>query len=140
MANWPPRIVGWHTLYCTDLYLDPSEEAWSPGELYWEGRGRDKPAEPPGLSAQRTLEYADFCIAKMQKVVPTLTMEQLSAPTGFERGFSVGEMHVYNIRHIQHHTGQLSAHVRRLDPNTPAEAMDWIDSGLEWPPGTELGS
>ena len=58
----------------------------------------------------------------------------LAAPTGFGRGFSRAEIHVYNVRHVQHPTGQLTAHARRHDPSMPDTAIDWIDSGAVWPP------
>ena len=89
---------------------------------------------PPGLPVDRTLAYADFCLDKARRVIASETTETLSAPTGFERGFSRAQMHVYNIRHVQHHVGQLSAHARRLDDSIPDAAMDWIDTGAVWPP------
>lgn len=53
----------------------------------------------------------------------------LACESGFGRPFSRAEMHLYNIRHIQHHTGARAAHIRRLVPEFPEEGMDWIDSG-----------
>ena len=38
-------------------------------------------------------------------------------------------MHIDNIRHIQHPTGALAAHIRRLTPEFPKTGMDWIESG-----------
>jgi hypothetical protein len=41
------------------------------------------------------------------------TRESLERESGFRwLPFSRSELHVYNIRHVQHHTGQLSAYVR----------------------------
>ena len=36
-------------------------------------------------------------------------------------------MHVYNLRHVQHHAAQIAAHLRRTTPigDDPA-ALDWV--------------
>ena len=42
--------------------------------------------------------------------------------SGFSRlPFSRGELHLYNIRHVQHHVGQLSAYLRRI-----------VEDGEQW--------
>ena len=46
----------------------------------------------------------------------TETEESLAGPSGFHWYKNTrGEMHLINIRHIPHHTGQLSAFLRRVD-------------------------
>lgn len=40
--------------------------------------------------------------------------------------------HIYNLRHIQHHTGALSAYLRRVDPRLQDRAaLRWVRMG--WP-------
>lgn len=34
-----------------------------------------------------------------------------------------GELHLYNLRHVQHHTGQLSAYLRRI-----GQVPRWVDA------------
>ena len=53
------------------------------------------------------------------------TEGSLGGPSGFaRRAFSRLEMHLYNLRHIQHHTGQLSAFLRRAGVDTR-----WVGAG-----------
>lgn len=135
VANAPARFVAFHTLYNTDIYLTRNEAAFKTHDFVLEGRGlpfgQPFPTGklPKGLSQPRALEYADYCIEKARAVLGTGTDADLTGDSGFGHAFSRAEMHIYNIRHIQHHTGALSAHIRRLTPDFPEESMGWIDSG-----------
>ena len=135
LARLTTRVIAFHTLFWTDMYLTPRKADFQSHELVTEGRGVSWPeklpegAIPPGLSQPRALEYADYCIAKAQRILASQTEQELAAPNGFGATFSRAEMHIYNIRHIQHHAGALAAHIRRLSPELPEEAMDWIDTG-----------
>lgn len=135
IANDPARFVAFHTLYCTDLYLSRRKDDFQTHEFVIEGRGRPfgepfPPGElPPGLSQPRTVEYADYCIAKARTSLAAESEADLAGDTGFGRPFSRAEMHLYNIRHIQHHTGALAAHIRRLAPEVPSNQLAWIGSG-----------
>lgn len=141
VANNPARFVAFHTLCWTDMYLSRSQSAFESHALVIEGRGlpfgQPLPAGklPPGLTQPRAIEYADFCIAKARAALAREIEADLAGDSGFGRPFSRAEMHIYNIRHIQHHTGALAAHIRRLTPEFPEEGMDWIDSGTSQPNG-----
>lgn len=135
VANYPVGVVALHTLMWTDVYLGRSAKEFVSHEFVMEGRGLPfgrplpKGTLPPGLKQTRALEYADYCLAKLRRVLAEESEADLAGDSGFGRPFSRAEMHLYNIRHIQHHTGALSAHVRRLVPDFPEEGMDWIDTG-----------
>jgi hypothetical protein len=135
VANVPARIVAFHTLYCTDTYLSRSEAAFESHPFVMEGRGVPfgqplPPGElPRGLSQPRTLEYIDFCIAKARTALAGESEADLAGDNGFGRSYSRAEMHIYNIRHIQHHAGALAAHIRRLVPAFPKDRLGWIGSG-----------
>ena len=81
-----------------------------------------------GDSAASTSEkHWSICRQKAADTVAAETAETLAGPSGFEwLKFTRAETHVYNIRHIQHHTGQLGAYLRRFD-----EAINpkWVGSG-----------
>lgn len=68
------------------------------------------------------------CRQKAAEVIASETADSLSAPAGFERReFSRAELYVYTIRHIQHHSAQLSLRLRiEADRDVP-----WIGSGWE---------
>ena len=60
-----------------------------------------------GLSKDDTLAYVPLCRQKMLDSIATETEESLAGPSGFSwYKITRGEMHLVNIRHIQHHTGQ----------------------------------
>jgi hypothetical protein len=59
------------------------------------------------------------------------TEDSLAGASGFFwYEITRGEMHLVNIRHIQHHTGQLSAFLRRVDDRfADPHTLGWIGSG-----------
>lgn len=130
IANATFRQVAYHTLFFVDLYLSPNADAFKLRDLHHEGGDERGPTLSRGLNQEQTLEYLEIC---RQKAIDTLASESrqiLQGPCGFPRKLSRGELHLYNIRHIQHHTGQLSAHLRRLDPSlTDSKTLPWVASG-----------
>jgi hypothetical protein len=56
--------------------------------------------------------------------------EREDKPCGISfRKITRGELHIYNLRHVQHHAGQLSAYLRRVDPALDRRALPWIETG-----------
>jgi hypothetical protein len=135
IAKAPFRWVAYHTLFYTDLYLSPSNKAFELRELHARGGDEREPKLCPGLPQAEALEYATFCRQKALAAVPRETSETLAGPSGFSwYPVTRGEMHLVNLRHIQHHTGQLSAFLRKLDSDdrfTPA--LRWVRSGWREP-------
>jgi hypothetical protein len=110
------RQVAYHTLFWVDLYASPGEGAFALRELHHRGGDERSDAGPsPGLARDETLAYLAVCRAKALAAVASETLESLRRESGFSwLTFSRGELHLYNIRHVQHHTGQLSAYLRRV--------------------------
>lgn len=136
--------VVFHALFFTDLYLGTDEESFSrqPFHLHHpeffanyavEHEPLDDPA-PPFRDKASLLAYLDFCRRKAGEVVRGETETILTGPCGFRRGdrrnFSRAELHVYNIRHIQHHAAQLSLRLR-LETH---EGVEWMHAGWRWAP------
>lgn len=135
IAKYPFWQVAYHTLCFVDFYLAPGDEAWEPrtGEGGFHPKGRaDLDDEYPSRRFTRAelLAYLALCRAKLHEVLgeaPSAgrARESLEAPSGFPRlPFSRAELHLYNMRHIQHHTGQLGAYLRRAGVDT-----DWVKAG-----------
>jgi hypothetical protein len=124
--------VAYHTLFFVDYYLSPTEETFVLRELHDLG-GDERIDGPPsaGLPKDETLAYLALCRTKAIETLASETAETFAGPSGFSRRtFSRGELHIYNLRHIQHHTGQLSAYLRRVDPSlSDHQALPWIGSG-----------
>jgi uncharacterized damage-inducible protein DinB len=115
IGRWPFWNVVYHTLCFADLYLSPTEAAWKPRAVHPCGM-KELEDEYPSRKFEKAemLEYVDFCRGKAMEQVKAETEESLAGGSGFKwyKGDRL-EMHFINIRHVQHHTGQLSAYLRR---------------------------
>lgn len=132
IANDTFRQVAYHTLFFVDLYLSPTEEAFNLRDLHHQGGDeRTSTAASTGLTKEETLAYLAICRQKALETLAHETQESLAGPSGFSyRKVTRGELHLYNLRHIQHHTGQFSAYLRRVDADLKApKALPWIGSG-----------
>lgn len=131
IASLSLRQVAYHTLFFTEYYLSPGEEAFSLRKLHERGGDERLSEASAGLSLEETLDFLRFCRAKALETFAGETEQSLQAPARFaRRDFSRGELHLYSLRHIQHHTGQLSAAIRRLNPDVQnSPDLPWIGSG-----------
>jgi hypothetical protein len=67
-------------------------------------------AIPSAYSRDEVLEYCEFCHAEVAAEVPAISLDEES---GFSwLPFNRLGVHLYNIRHIQHHAGQLADRLR----------------------------
>jgi len=130
IANGSFRWVAYHTLFFTDLYLTRNEKEFVLRDLHERGGDERGPNLTPGLGKEDALAYVAICHQKVLDAIPKETDEILQGESGFSwRKFTRAEMHIYNIRHIQHHTGQLSAFLRRIGVVTEQRALPWIGTG-----------
>jgi hypothetical protein len=133
VANWKFSNLVFHTLFFTDVYLGLNEPAVRDQPFHRENadffaeyeeladRAPVRVYDKPSLS-----KYLNFCRGKVDQVIAVQTSESLAAPNGFGRkNMSRAELHVYSIRHIQHHAAQLSLRLR-LDV---AADIPWVGSG-----------
>jgi hypothetical protein len=139
-AAWNGRVVNYafcqvafHTLFYADYYLGPNAESFRRQPFH-----RDNPdffrdyeefedREPVLLYDKPSIgKYLQHCRKKASEVIAAETAQTLCGGAGFERRtFSRAELHVYNIRHIQHHAAQMGLRLR-IDIN---EAIPWFGSG-----------
>lgn len=133
VANYKFCQVAFHTLFYTDFYLgeDPESFRRQPFHLQNERIFRDyeefEDRAPVHLYEKRQiLAYLSHCREKAREVLPKETPDTLMAGHAFKpRVPSRAELHIDNIRHVQHHTAQLSLRLR-LDTGDGAA---WIGSG-----------
>lgn len=114
--------IAYHTLFYTHLYLQDSEKEFVPwrkhrieynflGPLPWPPHKEPEIGEP--YTKEEILEYLSVCQNEVREKVSTLILE---ATSGFQwLPFSKLELQFYNIRHIQHHAGQLCDRLRNRD-------------------------
>ena len=133
IANRTFQRIAYHTLFFADLYLSPRQDAFTLRDLHRRGGWTEPDGEAPriGLPKDDTVEYAGICRAKMLETIAAETATSFEGPSGFPwLPISRAELHIYNIRHIQHHTGQMSAFLRRVDPALTNDAgLDWVSTG-----------
>lgn len=133
VANHKFCQVVFHTLFFADFYLGPNEGSFRKQPFHHDHADlfRDyeefEDREPTLLyDKPSTKTYLEHCRQKASETIGSETAESLAARAGFaRRTFSRAELHVYNIRHIQHHAAQLSLRLR-LDAQ---QDIPWIGSG-----------
>ena len=134
IANRTFRTIAYHTLFFVDLYLSPREDDFELRDLHHRGGDELIDGAPRiGLPKDDTVGYVEICRAKLLETMAWETAASLAGPSGFSwLLISRGELHLYNIRHIQHHTGQMSAYLRRVDAALKdTAALRWVRTG--WP-------
>ena len=126
IAKYPFWHVAYHILCFIDCYLSVTEHAFKPGKFH--PRGMSELAdEYPSRRFERAelLEYVSECRTKLAATIASETPESLAGPSGFSwLPFPRAELHAYNLRHVQHHTGQLSAFLRKQSVETR-----WVKTG-----------
>ena len=121
--------IAYHAIFYTHFYLHPSDSQFEPWPKHrpnaqFLGATPWPPYERPVIQGSYTraevLECCEFCLDELKARVRSLDMR---SPSGFPwLPFSRMELHLYNIRHLQHHAGQL---IDRLRTATEAE-FAWI--------------
>jgi hypothetical protein len=120
-------------LFYADYYLESAAERVQVQPFHQENRElfgdyeQLQDTEPTAVYTRKQLQtYCQFCQEKVGRVLEAETVESLAFPSQFPRkDFSRAELHVYNIRHIQHHAAQL---ILRLRLDTDVD-VPWYRSG-----------
>jgi hypothetical protein len=121
--------IAYHALFYTHLYLQDSEQTFTPwlkhrpeyqfiGQVPWPPHSPPQIGEP--YDQETVLEYLAFCQRQVTERVPQVNGD---APSGFEwLPFSKLELQLYTLRHIQQHTGEL---MERLGVRANIE-IQWV--------------
>lgn len=110
-----------HTLFWLDYYLTDSPEGFSPPAPF--GLEELDPAGvlPPRVyTKEELLRYLEHGREKCRTVIASLTETKAALPCDFFRpGFTYLELHLYNMRHVQHHAAQLNLLLRQQIDSAP---------------------
>jgi hypothetical protein len=111
----------YHTLFFLDYYLDDNPDTFMPPAPF----NLDE-LDPAGILPDRVytkeelLEYLRFCRAKCHTVITNLTEERAAKRfINFYMDFSIMELLLDNLRHVQHHTAQLNTLLRQHTGSAP---------------------
>ena len=133
VARYPFCQTAYHTLFFTDFYLGLNADVFkeqtfhkSHPELFGDYEQMED-REPVCLYDKPQIRmYLQHCRDKAIETIALETEESFAEPARFSRrSFSRAELHVYNMRHIQHHAAQL---ILRLRLDTDVD-IPWIGSG-----------
>lgn len=129
------RQDAYHVLFWTDYYLTPHEDQFLLSPFNERGGDDRRTVISEGLEKPDTIEYVDHCHKKILTTIPAETQTSLEGGSGFPSIFkrqpiSRAELHLYTIRHLQHHTAQLSLFLRRFaDQRGDSLVLPWIGTG-----------
>lgn len=125
-----------HALFYADFYLHPTmDDSFREQDFHRENRDSFRDYEEL-LDKRQEYQYERpfaeaylaHCLAKLQEQFETATEEWMLEPSPFPWIKSTrSEVHIYNIRHIQHHAAQLILTLR----NNGLEEFPWFRSGWE---------
>lgn len=136
VANHPYSQSLFHGLFFGDLYLGATIETMKAQPFHreykmeFEGYEELSHHEKPGRTYDRSFlqTYLDFCREKARQEVAVETAESLERQVDSPwHRFSRLEMHLYNIRHLQHHAAQLILRLR-IDHNPE---IAWVRNGYD---------
>src|SRR5262249_38461269 len=113
--------LAFHTLFWLDYYLRPVEKDFTPPAPFTLDE-----MDPAGLYPDRAytrdelLAYLAHGRRRVRERLDPLSDAAAAEPCGFERrDISVLELLVYNLRHVQHHVGQLQLLLRQQTQSAP---------------------
>lgn len=138
--NNPNWQIAYHVLWATKYYLGPNSETYVPFENAIEGAeslGGAQEWENPDAgidiegfhTKEELVSYIENLESKLQSNIEKLSFNESS---GFEwYPYSRLELHINNIRHIQHHTAQI---IERLKSKKITGFNWWADRNppQEW--------
>lgn len=132
VAKYPFWMVAYHTLCFLDLYFESNEKVFQPHAMHpagWSEYNDEYPSRR--FERQELLDYVALCRRRLHGAISSETRESLAGESGFHRlAFTRAELHLYNLRHLQHHVGQLTAFLRRVDETLQdPQAVPWVKTG-----------
>jgi hypothetical protein len=140
VARYPFSQVVFHSLFFADYYLDTDPTAFrkqlfhvANAELF-DDYEQLQDREPLAIyKKDQLMPYVEFCRQKALMNMATETASSLAATTTLTRyPMSRLELHLYNIRHLQHHAAQLVLRLRlEQDADIPWIGSQWQAVGEE---------
>lgn len=133
-SAWGDRVDWWefwyvasHVLYWLDYYLSGSPEHYvPPAPLGLEEADPEGKLPPRVYTKDELLAVLAATRPKLHRVLDSLDAVSAQQPSKYLRiGLPQGEMLLYNLRHVQHHTAQLQWLLRQAGTEPPR----WVRRG-----------
>ena len=126
--HWDTEMNFWynayHCIFWTDYYLTTEPNKFMPPAPFTFSEF-DPNGKKPDRTYSRTelISYLDHCRQKATLLISTLTDEKLNERwINDYKNYSLFEILLYNLRHIQHHAAQLNLMLRQTVDKTP----NWV--------------
>lgn len=127
-VEWDTERKFWysafHCLFFMDYYLTMDPKTFSPPPPFTLSEFEDRMPDRVYSKAEllNYLHYnRDKCIRLMSGLTPPTLAERWINVSG-SMNYTVMEILLYNMRHVQHHTAQLNLHLRQ----TINDAPEWV--------------
>ena len=113
--------IAYHCLFWLDYYLTLKPSEFSPPSPYTLSEFDPSGAMPDRTySKEELLSYLRYCRKKFYDLISGITDEIASSRwTNDHKNYSVFEIILYNMRHVQHHTAQLNLLLRQEINDAP---------------------
>lgn len=113
--------VAFHTLFYLDLYLSDTDKGFSPPAPFTLDEMDERGIIPDRVYTKEELKkYLAHGREKCRTTIAAMTAEKANARCGFEwLELSAAEVLLYNMRHVQHHAGQLNMMLRQNIDTAP---------------------
>jgi uncharacterized damage-inducible protein DinB len=112
--------VAFHTLFWLDAYLSDSLDRFAPPEPFGTEELDSEKMPPRSYAKSEVQTYLEHGRNKCRQTIQKLTEEKAGQRCGFEwLDLTFAELLLYNMRHVQHHTGQLNFMLRQTINSAP---------------------
>ncbi len=133
--HWDTALDFWylsfHCIFWTDYYLTTEPNEFQPPKPFTlsEFEAVSKKPDKTYTKAQ-VLDYLDYCRQKAHRLIEGLTPKKMNDRWINEyKNYSVLEILLYNMRHIQHHSAQFNLLLRQTIDNAPK----WVGQAQKIP-------
>lgn len=116
--------ISFHCIFWTDYYLSTDPDNFTPPAPFTCSEFTT-PGKLPNtvFSKPELLSYTRYCKEKMNNLLREMHPDELNNRwINAYKNYSLLEILLYNLRHIQHHTGQLNLLLKQKTDTAPA----WI--------------
>ncbi len=113
--------TAFHTLFFLDLYLSDSVSGFAPPPPFTLDELDERGILPDRVYTKAELQqYLEHGREKCRKRIATLTDDEANRRCGIDwLDLSTAEILLYNLRHVQHHAGQLNMILRQNSDSVP---------------------
>lgn len=124
--HWDTQLNFWYTsfhcIFWTDYFLTTEPSKFQPPTPFTFSEFDQTGKKPDRVySKDELIKYLNYCRHKAFQLISGLTIDKLNDRwVNQYKNYSLLEILLYNLRHIQHHAGQLNLLLRQNINNAPA--------------------